>query len=615
MTQELDFKMSDSDQTAPVEKKLATVDSQIIEKAPVVPNPMVRVRVSVDDKPVLLYKAEASTDEEALAIDRRKILKQYDSGTISKRRAKELLKVKESRFYTLIRDFKQSTDYRGMVRQKRGPVIGSTQTSPELLEIFQVAYDKKYRGKRAGIAIVLDYARRLCRKKNLEQPTRHAVSKFLATKPEREKFYRKNGESKADQAFDQRDDFRDLESPLESIVMDHTQVDILLVDTVHRDVIVGRPWLTIIICAMTRVIIGYYLSLTHPNVITVQLALMSAILRKDSQYNPLQTDPEIFPFCGIPKEIYTDNAMEFLKQELIAKCARYGIDWAHRPIGKKWYGGIVERVIGTFMVRGVHFLPGATGSNVQDREGFESELNACLDILECRAWFAEKVTEYHGKKHSALKCSPRAAWTHAKAVGRDDLISLVDEDAEKSFMLDFMPSSYNHKIHPYGINFSTRRYSAPILDKYIGEECELRYNPYNLLSVWVLLEDNFHEISCVRARSNLSADWEVYNKSLWISRTHKDYKNLPDGAICDDFAFDSMDVQEDIVDGAIAKTSAYKELKLNPGSTSKQETPWLLPQPIPTLPNALIEHDAAEDNLADDLDDYKPVILIDTLDE
>ncbi|MGR6616561.1 Mu transposase C-terminal domain-containing protein [Pseudomonas rhodesiae] len=166
-----------------------------------------------------------------------------------------------------------------------------------------------------------------------------------------------------------------------------------------------------------------------------------------------------------------------------------------------------------------------------------------------------------------------------------------------------------------GINFKTRRYSAPVLEKYINEECELRYNPYNLLSVWVLLEDNFYEIPCVRARSNLSADLEVYNKSLWISRTHKDYKNLPDGAICDDFAFDSMDVQEDIVDGAIAKTSAYKELKLNPGSTSNQETPWLLPQPIPTLPNALIEHDAAEDHLADDLDDYKPVILIDTLDE
>lgn len=274
MSQASDLKMTVSDQPTSAEKKNATVDSQVIEKAPVAPNPMVRVRVCVDDKPVLLYKAEASIDEEALAINRRKILKQYDTGVISKRHAKELPKVKESRFYTLLRNFKQSTDYRGLVRQKRGPVIGSTQTSPEMLEIFQVAYDKRFRGKRAGVAIVLVYARKLCRKKNLEQPTRHAVSKFLATKPEREKFYRKYGEAKADQTYDQRDGFRDLESPLQSIVMDHTQVDILLVDTVHRDVIVGRPWLTIIICALTRVILGYYLSLTPPNVITVQLALV-----------------------------------------------------------------------------------------------------------------------------------------------------------------------------------------------------------------------------------------------------------------------------------------------------------------------------------------------------
>jgi putative transposase len=583
--------------------------------APVKPTPMVRVRTSVDSAPSAVIKSSVALDEELLAISRRKILKDFVSGAESRKRTIELLGVKKSRFYELLRDFRRSSDYRGLIRQKRGPSVGSTHTTPEMLQIFEAAYSKKYKGLRAGVAIVLDYARRLCLKKGLNQPSRHAVSKFLATKPEREKYYLKYGKAKGDQKYDQRDDFVDFESPLQSIVMDHTQVDLLLVDTVHRDLIVGRPWLTMIICAMTRVILGYYLSLSRPNVITVQLALVSAILRKDSPYNPMKTDPDIYPFCGLPDSIYTDNAAEFISPELIAKCARHGMDWDHRPIGKKWYGGIIERVIGTFMTRGVHFLPGATGSNVLERESFESELNACLDIHECRAWFGDKVTEYHGKKHSSLECSPRATWTHARAIGRDDIISTVEETLEKSFALDFMPSSYDHKIHPYGINFAGRRYSGPIINAFIGEKCELRYNPYDLSSIWVVLGDNFHEISCTRMRIGLSNDWEAYNKSVWISRASADYKNMPDGAICDEYALEAMDSQDAIVENAIEKTTKYKDGKTAKTTDGRHNSPWPLPDPAVNLLDESKVLTSEEDLFLDDLDDYKPTILIDTLDD
>lgn len=396
--------------------------------------------------------------------------------------------------------------------------------------------------------------------------------------------------------------------------MDHTQVDVLLVDTVHRDLIIGRPWVTMIICALTRVILGFYLSMTHPNVITVQLALVSAILRKDSFFNPMKTDPDVYPFCGVPSQIYTDNAAEFISQELITKCARHGIDWDHRPIGKKWYGGIIERVIGVFMVRGVHFLPGATGSNVEERQSFESELNACMDIHECRAWFGDKVTEHHGKIHSSLKCSPRAAWTHAVKLGREDLISMVEESSERSFMLDFMPSSYSHKIHPYGINFASRRYSDPIISAYIGEACELRYNPYDLSSVWIMLGDFFYEIPCTRIRVGLSNDWEAYSKSLWVSRASPDHKNMPDGAIVDEYAFEAMDSQDAIVEGALVKTLEYKNKKSEKTIDDHQNIPWLLPDPVVKLDESKVLS-LHEELLPSEVDDYKPVILIDTLDE
>jgi putative transposase len=591
-----------------------TDEGRSVAGAPIVPTPMVRARTAVDNTPMAVFKSGVSLDEEMLAISRRKTLKDFDNRFISRKHAIELLGVEKSRFYELLKDFRESSDYRGLIRQKRGPSVGSSRTTQEMLDIFEVAYQKKYIGLRAGVAIVLKYASRCCHRKGLSRPTRYAVSKFLAQKPEREKYYRRFGKEKGDQKYDQRDDFVEFEKPLQSIIMDHTQVDVLLVDTVHRDVIIGRPWVTMIICAMTRVILGFYLSMTHPNVITVQLALVSAILRKDSFFNPMKTDPNVYPFCGLPSQIYTDNATEFISPELMAKCARHGIDWDHRPIGKKWYGGIIERVIGAFMVRGVHFLPGATGSNVEERQSFESELSACMDIHECRAWYADKVTEYHGKIHSSLKCSPRAAWTHAVKLGRNDLISIVEEDSEKSFMLDFMPSSYDHKIHPYGINFASRRYSGSIISAYIGETCQLRYNPCDLSSVWIILGDHFHEIPCTRVRVGLSNDWEAYSKSLWISRASPDHKNMPDGAIVDEYAFEAMDSQDEIVESAIEKTLQYKNKKSEKTTDNHQNIPWLQPDPIVDFDKSkdLSSH---EDLLPPEVDDYKPVILIDTLDE
>ena len=94
--------------------------------APVKPTPMVRVRTSVDSTPSAVIKSSVSLDGELLAISRRKILKDFVSGAESRKRTIELLGVKKSRFYELLRDFRRSSDYRGLIRQKRGPSVGST---------------------------------------------------------------------------------------------------------------------------------------------------------------------------------------------------------------------------------------------------------------------------------------------------------------------------------------------------------------------------------------------------------------------------------------------------------------------------------------------------------
>lgn len=599
----------------PKDKAVAELDTSnagIASRFPnasLVPNPMTAGSSSLEPMMVASRGERASEFEELLALKRKKILAMVVNGDLKKDPAIHMLGVKSSRFYTLLREYRSSVDHTGLIRKKRGTKPGSTRISQDMLEIFESAYQEGYHGLRAGVASVLRVAVKLCLKKGIALPTRYAVSKFLRSKDPADMIFRKHGQEIAQQRLQQRGGFREIESPLSSIQMDHTQVDILLVDEIKRDVIVGRPWLTIIICTLTRVVLGYYLSLNYPNITTVQLAIISAVLPKNSKFNPLNCNGDVYPFYGLPDEIYTDNGADFVSPALILKCGRYGMTWNHRPIDKKWWGGIVERVIGTFMTKAVHFLLGTTGSNVLERKTFESEKNATMDFVQFKSWFANEITVYHGTKHAALQCSPRAAWEYHSLIGRINISSDASVKDEGAFVLDFMPSSYEHVIHPYGINFASRRYNDPILARYILRVTEIRYNPSDLSYVWALIDDKFYLIPCTRTRRTLSGDWESYQKTTWISRTHPVHKNLPNGTICDEYALEALIYQDQTIEKAMQKTLEYLESPANQSLKTKGSGAKYCGN---ELDDSVVENTVAD---AEDILDveYSPVILIDHL--
>lgn len=82
----------------------------------------------------------------------------------------------------------------------------------------------------------------------------------MAAKPEKEKYYRKYGKEAGDNKYKPKPKKKIMERVLQQVQMDHTMVDMLLVDQFDRKVLLGRPWLTMIMCALTRVILGMYLS-------------------------------------------------------------------------------------------------------------------------------------------------------------------------------------------------------------------------------------------------------------------------------------------------------------------------------------------------------------------
>ena len=79
----------------------------------------------------------------------------------------------------------------------------------------------------------------------------------------------------------------------------------------------------------------------------------------------------------MPGAIGMDYPAEFTSPELEATLQYYKIVPMLRPIGKKHYGGHVERIIGTLMGK-VHLLPGTTYSNVLKKADYDSAKHSAM---------------------------------------------------------------------------------------------------------------------------------------------------------------------------------------------------------------------------------------------
>ena len=64
--------------------------------------------------------------------------------------------------------------------------------------------------------------------------------------------------------------FPETQQPLEVVQIDHTPVDVIAVDEMHRRPI-GRPWLTLAIDINTRMVVGFLLSLDPPSATSMAL--------------------------------------------------------------------------------------------------------------------------------------------------------------------------------------------------------------------------------------------------------------------------------------------------------------------------------------------------------
>lgn len=307
-----------------------------------------------------------------------------------------------------------------------------------------------------------------CARLGLTPPHPATVRRRIAAVDECVTVHRREGGKQMRQRFGPVEGaFPGADAPLRFVQIDHTPVDLELVDDIHRRPI-GRPWITVAIDVYSRMIAGFYVSFDPPGALSTGLCLAHAILPKDvwlARFDIAAT----WPVWGIMDAVHCDNAKEFHGAMLEKACQNYGIALRFRPVRQPHYGGHIERFLGTFAAR-IHALPGTTFSNPSERGAYDSERHAALTLSEFEKWLATYIVEvYHREVHSALGMPPLKKYeqgilgdgTHP---GRGLPARCGDET---KLRLDFLPF-FERTVQRSGISLDEIHYFADVLRRWIN---------------------------------------------------------------------------------------------------------------------------------------------------
>jgi putative transposase len=344
------------------------------------------------------------------------------------------LGVSRRQIYTWIARYRAAPHTSALLDKRSGRRRGAVQLDAERERIVRLTIDEHYlKQPRVKAEDVYKEVNRRCAAKSLKGIARGTVLRRIRTLDPETVARRRFGAKHAREKVAAAPGTFVVDDALEVMQIDHTQVDLHVVDEEYRRSI-GRPWITVATDVATRMVCGIYLTLDEPSEVSVALCMAHAVLPKEAWLleRKIQAD---WPAWGVPQCVHADNGADFKGEALRRGCEDYGIHIEFRPPGRAHFGGHIERLIGTLMQR-VHTLPGTTYSNPLERGDYRSEKAACLTLKELEYWLTLEIcVHYHGAIHRTLGTSPLVAWERAVQRG---IRQWLPQDPRR-FYIGFLP--------------------------------------------------------------------------------------------------------------------------------------------------------------------------------
>jgi putative transposase len=302
---------------------------------------------------------------------------------------------------------------------------------------------------------------------------------------------------------------------------DHTQVDVLLVDSEGK--LLGRPWLTTIIDSYSRCIMGFHLGFDAPSSTVVALALRHAILPKCYGHGyGLHCEWGTF---GRPQYLYTDGGKDFRSQHLEHIGVQLGFTCYLRRQPSD--GGLVERPFKTLNTQLFSTLPGYTGSNVQERPK-EAEKEATLMLTDLERLLVRYVVDNYNQSLDA-RMGDQTRYQRWES----GLPAVPDLPTERELDVCLMKSTQRRVQRGGCIQFENFIYKGERLSGYEGTQVSLRYQPTDITTVWVYRLEQGKEVFVTQAHAQglEGAKISLYEAKAAQQRLREQQKSLSNAAI------------------------------------------------------------------------------------
>ena len=457
------------------------------------------------------------------------------------------LGIRRAYIYRLLAAFRVRPRTSTLLPKAEGRKTGTRHVSPQIELIIENAIESFYLQRiKPPFSALVRQIQADCHRAELKPPDRKTILRRVSALDERRIAAAREGAKAARERYDHVSHSPAIKLALERVQIDHTPVDLIVVDELKRQPL-GRPWLSLVIDIASRMVCGFFLSMIPPSSISVALALAHCVARKDLWLADRELSFE-WPVSGLPDLVYMDNAKEFHAEALRSAAQEYGIDLEFRPRGLPHFGGHIERLIGT-MMGAVHLIPGTTFSNVAERGTYSSAKNAVMTLPELERWFALQVHAYHSTIHSNLKVTPLAAWKQAVAARDTPIRQMADAD-QRTFFLDLLPGE-RRKIRRDGIRLFNIHYWSNVLSPLAGR-----------VSAPVLVKFDPRDLSTIHYQDEQGNYWAIPYRdlgappiSLWEHRAAESALRAQGRhSFNEDELFSTVLQQRDIVGAARDKT-------------------------------------------------------------
>ncbi|RUO66245.1 putative transposase [Pseudidiomarina planktonica] len=416
-----------------------------------------------------------------------------------------------------------------LINQKRGWQRKNIRTSDDVNKIIEHCIANYYLTKaRFTPKMVYDRIKEACKSAGLKAPAQSTIYRRINLVPEERRLRSRGHLDLANNRFSARAGrFPNVDSILSVIQVDHTPLDIIIVDDEHRESI-KRVWLTMAIDIYSRMVTGFYLSLDAPSTTSVAMCLSHSILPKQQWLKHLDIALDWYVW-GIPKKVHVDNGADFTSDALRIGCLENNINLEFRPVAKPQYGGHIERLLGAFQNR-LKALDGKTFNSPKVRGSYDSEKNAIFDFNSLERWLTNAIIEYHHTNHESIGVPPTTKWMMSVEGELEELPhGWPDVPADPlSIEISFLPYK-ERTIRSQGVVWDGIYYFSDNIRHLIGirdqetrkpRKYVVRRDPRNIRYVWVYDEDikSYHKVGLADPTLNFTSIWELNEAKLYLKK-------------------------------------------------------------------------------------------------